>query len=583
MLRNLFLLAILAFATAFIAAKIIHSNQHTDTSNLLQHNKNKKRTAISCGPDWEAINALTEDVEIPIIPGAGKYTWTISTKNDSAQMYFNQGINMYYSFHIIEAMASFKKAARFDPDCAMLYWAQALAYGPNINDLGYVASPVALKATEMAVQLSTTATPLEKALIDAIAIRYTADSADATRAKLNAEYTAMMKKVYDKFSNHADAEALYADAMMLEHPWDLWNINGAPKAWTPLIETVLEELLARTPGHPGANHYYIHVMEGSPFAAKALPSAKRMAGLTPGLSHTVHMPSHIYLRTGQYNEGVTVNEKALEDYKKVLSLYGPVTGSDLLYVIHNLHMQTNVAMLAGRAAYSVQSAKETAASVPDAYCLAPAPVGASAQYVMMVPTLVNIRFGNWNQLLNANAPDNKMTFATILFHFGKGMALANQLKITEANGEWQQMQQLMKDSALYVPNGVFSPAIDAAKVAANLLAGSIAMAEKNYPAAITAFDKAVTTEENMVYTEPRDWLLNPKHYLGNAYLMAAQPAAAEKVFRKDLLNNNENGWALYGIYQALLAQKKNTAAGVMLARYKKAFAKADVKLTAAVY
>jgi tetratricopeptide (TPR) repeat protein len=583
MLRNLTLLAILAFATAFIASKIIKGNGGNNAADILQHNKTKKLRAISCGPDWAAINSLAEEAEIPIIPGTGKYSWKISTQNDSAQVYFNQGINMYYSFHIIEAMASFKKAAKFDPGCAILYWAQALTYGPNINDLGYVASPAALEATKRAEQLSGKANAMEKALIDAMSVRYTADSADATRAKLNVQYTAMMKKVYDNFSHDADAQALYADAMMLEHPWDLWNVDGTPKQWTPLIEKVLEKLLATAPDHPGANHYYIHVMEPSPFAAKALPSANRMGRLTPGLSHTVHMPSHIYLRTGQYNTGATVNENALNDYKKVLAIYSPVAASDFLYVIHNIHMQTTVGMLAGRRAYSMQAAKETAASVPDTYAQAPAPFGSGAQYVLMIPTLVNIRFGNWEQLLNDKQPDAKMIYASILFHLGKGMALAHQSKIVEANTELKQMRLAMKDSGLYLPFGVFSPAIDGARVAENILSGSIAMSEKNYPAAITAFETAATIEEHMVYTEPRDWLLNPKHYLGNAYLKAGRPTDAEKVFRRDLLNNNENGWALFGIYQALLAQHKNAAAATMLARYKKAFAMADVKLDAAVY
>ncbi len=583
MFRNLILLAIAAFATAFIASKIIKGSKGNYADNILQQDKNKKRTAKTCGPDWELINSLTEETPIPIIPGTGKYSWKISTKSDSAQIYFNQGMNMYYSFHIIEAMASFKKAAKFDPGCAILYWAQALTYGPNINDLGYVASPAALQATTMAEQLSGKANAMEKALINAMTVRYTADSADATRAKLNIQYTAMMKKVYDDFSRNADAQALYADAMMLEHPWDLWNIDGTPKPWTPLIEKVLEKLLVTAPDHPGANHYYIHVMEPSPFAARALPSANRMGKLTPGLSHTVHMPSHIYLRTGQYNTGAAVNENALNGYKKVLAIYNPVAASDFLYVIHNIHMQTTVGMLAGRKAYSVQSAKQTAASVPETYSLAPAPFGSGAQYILMIPTLVNIRFGNWNELLTTQQPDSKMIYASILFHFGKGMALAHQSKIAAANNELQQMQVAMKDSGLYLPFGVFSPALDGAIVAQNLLTGSIAMAEKKYTDAIKAFELAATTEENMVYTEPRDWLLNPKHYLGNAYLKAGQPINAENVFRKDLLNNNENGWALFGIYQALKAQHKNAAAGLMLARYKKAFIKADVQLTAAVF
>jgi hypothetical protein len=305
-------------------------------------------------------------VDIPPIPGAGIYKWAISTTTDSAQFYFDQGINMYYSFHIIEAMASFKKAARLDPTAAMLQWAQALTYGPNINDLGYAASPDALSATSKAIELSDHCTDKEKVLIKAMEVRYSADSTQS-REKLNQLYVDKMKAAYDKYTEDADIAALYADALMLQHPWDLWKIDGTPKPWTPLIREVLEKLLAKTPTHPGANHYYIHVMEPSPYATKALPSADRLGKLTPGLSHTVHMPSHIYLRTGFYDKGTMVNENAVNSYKKTIPLFAPVTGADFLYIIHNLHMQTNNAMLGGRSAYSVKSAMETVNSIPKDY------------------------------------------------------------------------------------------------------------------------------------------------------------------------------------------------------------------------
>ncbi len=583
MLRPFLYLALLAFSSAFVASRVMHPMVDVEPEGISRFPENKKRTTISCGPNWEAIELLTDEMDIPLIAGSGNHNWKISTTNDSAQIYFNQGINMYYSFHIIEALASFKKAATFDPDCAMLYWAQALGYGPNINDLGYIASPEALKATEKASQLSAKASPVEKALINAMSVRYTADSADATRAKLNAEYTAKMKSAYDKFPTNPDIQALYADAMMLEHPWDLWNNNGTPKPWTPLIQTVLEKLLSTSPRHPGGNHYYIHVMEPSPYAAKALPSADILDELTPALSHTVHMPSHIYLRTGNFNCGVTVNENAVNSYRQMISQFSPVTANDFLYQIHNLHMQTNVAMLAGRSTLSAQSSAATVKSIPADYLLSPPPLSSAIQYIYMIPTLANIRFGKWEQLLQAEKPGADLIYANILYHFGRGMALANQVNITEANRELGHIQQWMKDTGLLIPFAVFSPAIEGAKVAESLLKGTIALAEKKYPEAIAAFEKAVATEEHMVYTEPRDWLLNPKQYLGNAYLLAGDAKAAEAAFRKDMLVNNENGWALYGLYQALMAQNKNQEAEATLARYKNAFAKADIELNAAVY
>jgi tetratricopeptide (TPR) repeat protein len=582
MLQRLALIAILAFATAFVTSQMVFVSRSSIEPQLIKAEYIKK-DIIRCGPDWESLEQWLDETDIPVIPGAGNYKWLISTKNDSAQFYFNQGINMYYSFHIIESMASFKKAAKFDPGSAIIYWAQALAYGPNINDLGYAASPAALQATQMANSLSASASNIEKALIGAMTVRYTADSADAGRAKLNREYTAMMKAVYEKFPANADAQALYADAMMLEHPWDLWNINGTPKSWTPLIREVLEKLLVKTPDHPGANHYYIHVMEASPFAGKALPSADRLGKLTPGLSHTVHMPSHIYLRTGQYQKGVTVNEDAVNSYKKVVPLYSPVTGNDFLYVIHNLHMQTNNAMMAGLSETSVRSAMATAKSIPADYLAFPAPMGSYVQYLHMTGTLVNVRFGKWAELLAAPQPEKKLVYSNILYHFGRGMAFVGQSNPGDAGTELKAMREFMKDSSLYLPFSPFSPAIDGAVVAENLLAGSIALVQKDHNAAVAAFSKAVTTEENMVYNEPRDWLLNPKHWLGNAYLQAGKPVNAEKVFSKDLLNNNGNGWALYGIYQALLAQNKNTEANKMRARFMKAFKGSDVKINAAVF
>jgi hypothetical protein len=393
----------------------------------------------------------------------------------------------------------------------------------------------------------------------------------------------MMKEVYVKFPNNPDAQALYADAMMLQHPWDLWNVDGTPKPWTPLIREVLEKLLVKSPNHPGANHYYIHVMEPSPFAAKALPSAARLGKTNPGLSHVVHMPSHIYLRTGNYDKGITVNVNAVNSYERSIPLFAPVTGADFLYIIHNLHMKTNHAMLEGNYKISEASAFETRKSIPVDYLSIPAPMGNAIQYIYMTPALVYIRFGKWNELLQMTQPETAQVYANVLYRFGRGMALANQSRFAEAKYEMEQMQQLMKDSSLAIPFFPFSSALEASIVAENLLAGTIALKEKRMSDAVFALVKAVTTEENMIYDEPRDWLLNPKHYLGNAFLINGDGEKAEKVFRKDLLNNNENGWALFGLNKALVQQKKNAEAVKVMARFNKAFSKADIKINAPVY
>jgi len=572
---NLPLLAATITIVLLLAFRIHeNSNELTLASGRQDY---QKRNIINCSPNWNELKAWIEEVDIPPMPGSGNLKWPIATTNDSAQFYFNQGINTYYGFHIIEAMASFKKAAKLDSLSPMIYWAQALAYGPNINDVGYSASPDALYAVKKAMELSSRSEPKEKMLIEAQQVRYSADST-ISRQILNQRYADKMKEAYEKFPGDANIAALYADALMLQHPWDLWNVNGTPKQWTPEIRGILEKLLASHPDHPGANHYYIHVMEPSPFAAKAKASADRLGDLTPGLSHLVHMPSHIYLRTGDYHKGARVNENAINSYKRSLQLYAPVAGNDFLYIIHNLHMQTNHAMMEGDSAYSTRSAGETAKSIPADYLAMPGPLGNYMQYIYMTPVLVHVRFGNWNALLSMQQPGKTQVYANVLYHFGRGMARAHTLQHNEARHELAMMKQLMKDSSLKVPMIPFSAVIEGCTVAENLLTGSIALSEKKYTDAITAFSKAVMTEDSMVYTEPRDWMLSPKHYLGQAYLQAGKFALARQVFQNDLDYNNENGWALFGLYKALLLEKKKAAAQQTLNRFKKAFSKADIIL-----
>jgi tetratricopeptide (TPR) repeat protein len=321
-------------------------------------------------------------------------------------------------------------------------------------------------------------------------------------------------------------------------------------------------------------------MEASPYASLALASADRLGKITPALSHTVHMPSHIYLRTGHYNKGITVNENAVNSYKKLIPLYAPVTGNDFLYIIHNLHMQVNNAMMAGRLIYAIESAKETVNNTPVEYLSAPGSIASYMQAISMLPIIVDVRFARWQQLLEYHQPPATQVHANVFYHFGRGMALSQLSKPVEARKELALLTELLKDTVLQIPFPPFSPALEAAKVAQKLLEGNIALMEKNYPAAINSFSQASTIEENMIYTEPRDWLLNPKHYLGNAYLLAGQFANAERSFRKDLDYNNENPWALRGLYQAMVAQKKKDASSV-LTRFNRAAIKSDIKITAA--
>ena len=575
-------LVIAAMIAAFSLFAFRFDNNRKQTRSSFDLAEYKKKNIIRCSPDWDELKDWLEETSIPPIPGAGVHKWKISTQHDSAQFYFNQGINMYYSFHIIEAMASFKKAARFDESSPMLHWAQALSYGPNINDYGYTASPEALAASGKAIEFAARATEKEMALIEAQRVRYSYDSSQ-TRAMLNQLYVDKMKEAYEKFPGDADVAALYADAMMLQHPWDLWMTDGTPKPWTPLIREVLEKILATNPNHPGANHYYIHVMEPSPYAAKALPSADRLGKTNPGLSHVVHMPSHIYLRTGFYQKGIDVNTNAVNSYKRSIPLYAPVTGADFLYIIHNLHMKANNAMLAGNYKVAEAAAKETRESVPVDYLSMAAPIGNVLQYIHMTPVFNQIRFGKWDEILQEPQPDKAHVYSNVLYHFARGLAYSRKNDRNAASNELDAMREFMKDSSLSIPMSPFSAPAVGASVAHYLLLGVIHEDKKLYDGAVRYYKMADSVEATMVYNEPRDWLLNPKHYLGHAYLLKNDGVNAAKVFKKDLLNNNENGWALYGLYKALLLQKKTAEAAKVLARHKTAFSKANIKITSAVY
>ncbi len=515
----------------------------------------KQFSAIRCTPDWSTYQLSEQEIQqMTPLPGTGSHVWRISTKNDSAQFYFNQGINLYYGFHIIEAMPSFKKAQTFDSTCAMLYWAEALAYGPNINDFGYAASPDALIAIQKAKMLINTASLKERGLIEAMQVRYSVDSIQK-RQILNQQYADKMKELYIKFPTDAEIGALYADALMIQHPWDLWQHNGKPKPWTPQIERVLENVLKYSPEHPGANHYYIHTIEASPYAYKATASADRLIKLAPGLSHMVHMPSHIYIRTGQYEKGNKVNKKAIENYFTYLKLYPAVANNAPLYEIHNRHMKAACSMNGNDYAVALQDAIECRNSFDTSFLSMEAPIGEYIQYVYMAPELTMLTFKRWDDILKQADVQNRFHYAALLQQFAKGMAYANTNKLTMARSALTKLETLLPEKGLSVVFTPFNAAISGATIAKYLLIGTIAEKERNFKKAINYFKMAVVTEDSLVYNEPRDWLIPARHFLGNALLAHKKYKEAEKVFREDLKLQPNNYVATKGLKNAMNKNK----------------------------
>ncbi len=527
------------------------SPDRIDKDAYLKVIQKKRLTSISCTPDWTTYHLNKAEIQQMIpLPGIGSHAWKISTKKDSAQFYFNQGINLYYGFHIIESLPSFKKAQLLDPNCAMLYWGEALAYGPNINDFGYAASPDALVAINKAKELMNTASPKEKDLINAIALHYSDDSTQQ-RKHLNELYADKMKSLYEKYPKDAEIGTLYVDALMNMHPWDLWKHNGNPEPWTPQIVALLEGILKYAPDHPGANHYYIHTMEASPFAAKAIASADRLGRLAPGMAHMVHMPSHIYIRTGQYDKGISVNQSAVSKYATYLSLYPEVANNAPLYEIHNRHMLAACSMNQSDYSKALKDAMDCRNSFDTSLLSMEAPWGNYVQYVYMTPELAMVTFGKWIDIMNQPDVDARFHYASLIQKFARGMAFANTGEPDKAKSVADEIEELLNEPDLSVAPTPFSAPVTSGIVAKYILLGTIAERQNNLAASLTYFKIAVATEDRLVYNEPRDWLVPARHYFGNLLLKARRNKDAEQVFREDLKIQPKNYLSEIGLKNAL--------------------------------
>lgn len=574
------LMAACAFA-AFISASPYPEPSPKET--LRESIVSKKLSAAGCSPNLALLQLDDPATTIPLLGGWGSYEMPVTATNDSARIYFQQGINMYYAFHIIEALASFDKATKIDPQFAMGYWGKALAYGPNINDEAYVATPEAWTAVTLANANKAACTAAEQALIAAMTVRYSPDTTQM-RGHLNQLYANAMKKVYAQYRNNTDIAALYTDALMLLHPWDLYEKNGQPKAWTPEIVQNLETILQTTPGHPGAVHYYIHAVEASNHPEKALAAAGRLPGMMPGVSHVVHMPAHIYIRTGNYKMGEAVNEQAVKSYYDYLGKYAPVANNTPLYLIHNLHMQATCASMEGKFAAAQQLGIDTRNSLDSTWQDMPGFFGVYVQYLYMTPYLSLIRFGKWDEILLTATIPERHVYANLLWHYGRGLAYVRKHKAALAVNELRAMQQAVKHPQLSAPAPSYAnPGINGAMIAIHILQGVMAEERNDLPTAIHFLQQAVEREDSMTYNEPRDWVHPARQYLGNALLKAKQYANAEKVFRQDLLQNPNNGWAYTGLSEALLQQGKKGESEEIKSLAAQAFADADMRVEHAVY
>ena len=569
------LLGMLAFITA---GAFRYATDHGKAAeHQLEAVTFKKHFTIRCSALW----LPGEGSPIPALTGWGNYHWKVSTNSDSAQFYFDQGINMYYAFHIIEARASFDKAAGFDPGCAMAWWGKALSFGPNINDFGYARPSEAYPSAMQAMKLKNNATPLERSLIDAMSTRYTNDSA-SEQAKLNVAYKEAMNKTYMQFGKSADVATLYADALMLLHPWDLYDHAMKPKAWTPQLVNVIQQALRLAPKHPGANHYYIHAVEASAHPELAMKSAEFLATAMPDVAHITHMPSHIYIRTGYYNKGIGLNDQALAGFDKYLA-YFPATAENLpLYSLHNLHMKMACAHMAGNYAISMNAAKVLQSAIPEFYLSIGGALGNYAQYLHASPLLTDLRFGKWDNILQVTVNDS-LAFTSVMQHFARGIAYARTNKLAEADMELQQLINGMKQPVLHEVFEPFNSGYGVALIMQPLLEGTIAMQRTDMGKAISFLEKAVVAEDALIYNEPRDWLLPARQVLGDALLQAGRLNEAIAVYNKDLEINPNNGWSLTGLAEAYKRGNQPAKAAMAARKMGTSWMASDTRISRSVF
>jgi tetratricopeptide (TPR) repeat protein len=519
--------------------------------------------------------------EVRLFDGLGKHTRTVATANPDAQKYFNQGLNFSFAFNHAEAIRAYRRAAELDPKCAMAHWGVALASGVNYNDPRFTPeqAKVAWNALQKAREHAKAESPANQAIIEALAARYS--ERPPTDPKLHEKaYSKVMKEAWERFDKDADIGALYAESMMNLRPWELWTVDGKPEAETPTIIATLEAVLKLDPDHPLALHLYVHALEASPTPEKADEAAKRLRGAQPALGHLLHMPSHIDIRRGRWQEAIEANALAIEADRKYQRAV-PEQGFYRMYMAHNYHMLAFAAMMQGESKRAIETIHAMTAGVPKEW-LAVKENAAIVDGFVAMPLEALKRFGRWDEILKAPEPPEIFPIARAMWRYDRGVAFAATGRIEKA----RDSQKAFREAAKTLPaDAVFgnNKAADLLAIADDMLEGEILLRENKMKEAITSLERAVKKEDALRYAEPPEWTVPVRHALGAALLHDGQAAAAERVYREDLRRWPENGWSLHGLAASLTAQKKLEEAAGVKARFDTVWKRADVKIPSSCY
>jgi len=525
-----------------------------------------------------AAPVLSPGDTVPLYTDLGDHHHAISTTIPEAQRYFDQGMRLVFGFNHGEAIRAFDEAARLDPNCAICRWGAALAYGPHVNAPMDSASGVAAwRELQQAVALAPKASAAEQAYIRALTARYAA-TPPADRAPLDSAYANGMAALVRQYPNDLDAATLYAESLMDLRPWNYWQKDGTPYPGTGIIVAQLERVIAADPTHPGACHYYIHAVEAVA-PEKAVPCAERLAAEMPGAGHMVHMPAHIYIRVGRWNDAIMANEHAVHTDEMYIAEEHPQGIYPIGYYPHNYHFLAFASMMAGRSAEAIDAAHHLVGAVPADVARAVA----AMEQMLPYAHFMLVTFGKWDDVLKEPMPPSDLRMSTGLAYYARGVAYAAKGDWVNAQAAADTVRQISAgttpadQNAMTAGEGENKKVID---IAMHSLLGEIAARRGNLAEAEGHLRAAAAIEDSFNYVEPPQWYYPVRQSLGAVLLKEGKPAEAETVYRADLQRFPENGWDLFGLAASLRAEGKASEAAEVESRFARAWSQADVKLTA---
>lgn len=528
----------------------------------------------------------------PLFENMGKYHFAVKTGSETAARYFDQGIKLVYGFNMGEAHRAFSEAAHLDSNFVMAYWGKALAIGPNINDPkpDKTREQSAFEAIQKAMELRHSTNQKEQDMVEAMAVRF-ADSTTVNRDSLDKVYAAAMTALAQRYPNDNEVLTLYADAVMNTMPWDYYDKQGTPRPGIPEAVRALEQVIANDWNHPGAHHLYIHIVEASKTPDRGVASADVLGSLIPASGHLVHMPSHIYIRVGRYADAEDCNRLAIERDEEYISNCLAQGEYPLGYYPHNIHFLWSAATFQGKSEMAIDAAEKLARRAPEG-------MASKMEYLQTfeaVPLQAYVRFGKWNEILTTPAPADELQQLKLYWHYARGIAFTRRGMLDKVAAELTAMDTLsisllktvrekMEEANKGKPLGKMDSIQlallkDLTIITSSVVKGELLAAQRNYPAAIEALERAVVAEDNLPYSEPANWHQPVRQVLGAVLLEAGQAQNAEKAYREDLAWNRNNGWSLFGLYQSLKAQGREAEAKSTLAKFKEAWVDADVELT----